>query len=193
MQILQGAEIGWLAGCDASERPEAAIWRRERPARGGSVAYGTRTERTRPGAGCGGHPYPRTRRRMGLSDGVTDGSSGVGVGGGGARATRRQAAATAASGVRDGCGTLDASHMARSPAARILHALPAIQRQDAEFCRNGEGWEGGEVHASGRAGRRPCGHGGGGSGCIFCSGGGIIRSTQAAQRAVCGKLRKKKA
>ena len=109
----------------------------------------------------------------GAERGVTDGSSGVGVGGGGARATRRQAAATAASGVRDGCGTLDASYMARSPAARILHALPAIQRQDAEFCRNGEGWEGGEVHASGRAGRRPCGHGGGGSGCIFCSGDGI--------------------
>ena len=43
----------------ATVMPGAPIWRRERPARGGSVASGPATKRMQPGGGRGGHPGSR--------------------------------------------------------------------------------------------------------------------------------------
>ena len=56
------AVVGGLASSRAesvgfcgSDRRWRRVWWPERPARGGSVASGPRTERMQPGAGCGDH------------------------------------------------------------------------------------------------------------------------------------------
>ena len=67
---LQNEEFRSSKHAETKVMPGATIWLRERPARGGSVASGPRSERMQPGSRCGGHPVTRGGLERGVGKGA---------------------------------------------------------------------------------------------------------------------------
>ena len=126
-----------MGGNEARARPGATIERRERPARGCTVASGPSTERTRLAAGCGGHPVScgGLARDGGMELRIGGrSSSGVGISGVGARPRvgRRRRPLSAASAMVAAPST--SSHTVGGPSARHVLALTAKQRETRHAC-----------------------------------------------------------